>query len=614
MPTHLISRLDLDLSENHHYRALGLNSLYGDYLIECLAEAMQEYGFDGYSFDGLYHPAINFAPYEKELYRRETGRQFPAAADLKNINYRIYLVWADDKLEQWYRRLHDRLRQVRPQAAIYTWTTNAGRYGHFLTSPRVMSTRMNMLFDCPLQEWWLDEVNLGSSVVPLFGAAYVRAVNGGRVGACEPYLMSRGNPYSTESFPPHELFVRCMGAMANGAFTPMAFMAGKKTTYAAASEIARRKPWIVRTESMPWAALLVSEQTRQFYNPDQILNAYLAHPLGIFRTAIEEHPNVTLINDWDLNLQTLSRYKVLILANSACLSTDQLQAVRRYVANGGGLVATCDTSLFDVLGQPKSDFALGDLFGVSYQGRPPKSISASQIDTNFARAIDERYWQEREGIAALRWGAGDIEISDLVNCPAMKTLITNVQATFKGPLLKTSGPRSPMKRAMIVFPNIGADSFTAAAMGKYQRGRVIYFAAGIDAAYFSYGYPYQRLLLARAIAWAADAPFPITVVAPMCIQSTFFRQKDEKGHRIIVHLFNGLNSSSDHGLPAVEVPLREEAVPVSGIRLQFTGISVKRFHLEPEEGTELTPTKNADTSTVAIPPLPVHTMLVAELE
>jgi hypothetical protein len=64
------------------------------------------------------------------------------------------------------------------------------RYGHFLTSPRVMSARMNLLFDSPVQEWWLDEVNLGASVVPAFGAAYVRALTGGRTGASEPYIMS----------------------------------------------------------------------------------------------------------------------------------------------------------------------------------------------------------------------------------------------------------------------------------------------------------------------------------------------------------------------------------------------------------------------------------------
>ena len=129
-------------------------------------------------------PATIFC--KKSPDNRATGRTFPSKIDLTSDDYKIYLLWADTKLENWYRKLHVRLRQVNPQAAVYTWTTNAGCYGHFLTSPRVMLARMNLLFDSPVQEWWLDEVNLGSSVVPAFGAAYVRAETGGRTGASEP--------------------------------------------------------------------------------------------------------------------------------------------------------------------------------------------------------------------------------------------------------------------------------------------------------------------------------------------------------------------------------------------------------------------------------------------
>ena len=52
-----------------------------------------------------------------------------------------------------------------------------------------------------MQEWWLDETNLGASVAPAFGAAYLRAVAGDRPCASEPYLMSRGNPYGTDVEP-----------------------------------------------------------------------------------------------------------------------------------------------------------------------------------------------------------------------------------------------------------------------------------------------------------------------------------------------------------------------------------------------------------------------------
>ena len=100
-----------------------------------------------------------------------------------------------------------------------TWTVNAGRYGHFLHSPRAMPVALNRVIDLPMQEWWLDETNLGASVAPAFGAAYLRAVAGDAPSACEPYLMSRGNPYGTDSFPHHERLTRTLLALTHGSVT-----------------------------------------------------------------------------------------------------------------------------------------------------------------------------------------------------------------------------------------------------------------------------------------------------------------------------------------------------------------------------------------------------------
>ena len=78
-----------------------------------------------------------------------------------------------------------------------------------------------------------------------------------------------------------------------------------------AGEVHRRSPWLTRAESIPWAALLVSEQTRQFYAYKNIPEGFLAHVFGVFRMAMEEHLPLDLINDWDLNQRKLNNYRVL---------------------------------------------------------------------------------------------------------------------------------------------------------------------------------------------------------------------------------------------------------------------------------------------------------------
>ena len=82
--------------------------------------------------------------------------------------------------------------------------------------PRNMPARMNLLFDAPDQEFWLDETNRGASVAPAFGVAYMWAVTNHRVGFSEPYLMSRGNPYGNDSFPHHEVERRQLLALTHG--------------------------------------------------------------------------------------------------------------------------------------------------------------------------------------------------------------------------------------------------------------------------------------------------------------------------------------------------------------------------------------------------------------
>jgi type 1 glutamine amidotransferase len=84
-------------------------------------------------------------------------------------------------------------------------------------------------------------------------------------------------------------------------------------------------------------------------------------------------------------------------------------------------------------------------------------------------------------------------------------------------MMRTVPIPGPMKRAMIYFPQSSRDAFPCATIGRQGKGRVVYLAAGIDTANFSYSWPYQRVLLARAIRWAADAPCPVEVQAPMCV-------------------------------------------------------------------------------------------------
>ena len=475
---------------------------------------------------------------------------------------------------------------------------------------------MNLLLDAPDQEFWLDETNRGTTIVPAFANAYIWATTNHRVAFSEPYILTHGNPYGRDSFPPQEIFRRMMLALTYGASPSIAVAQPKnlqQELYKCMDEVHRRKPWLTHKTPEPWAALVMSDNTRNFYgrSASQVEDRYLASVFGTFRAAVEEHLPVTVINDWSLNPVDLPRYKVLILPNTACLDDAQVAAVDDFVTKGGGLVASLDTSLFDEYGDPRANFALAEVLGIDYRGLPATASGKDEIDVNFAKSIGPDYWEKRKSIFDFKQ-----DPAALLNQGKMKTYVGDQSVTFKGPAVRVGVKDQSAKvlgtlRARSVA---GAPELPGVIARTHGKGRVVYFAAGFDSAYYLYAYPYQRLALRHAITWAASAPQPILVEAPMCVHATLMRQKRSDGERLIVHLFSDLNTSASHALPKDDVPLREEVVPIHDIKITFRPeYRISRMRLEPE-GTDLQLRMSAEGVSVIVPRLDVHSMVVAELQ
>ena len=584
---------------------------WGDYLIDICDELIRDYDLDGYSFDGNYHPPICYCPACRKAYRDGVERGV-AGEDRTSTTSPIASTstGAAGSSKTTIAGCRQRLKATKPDAVLMSWTTNAGRYGHFLTSPRVMPTRTNRLFDLPMQEWWLDETNQGASVAPAFGAAYLRGLVGGaaeRLGAVpdEPR-----QPLQRRQLPAP----RADDAVDAGRSPTAAWRRSRSAGPAAprrpersSVRSSRLERWTIGAKPMPWAAMLVSEPTRQFVAYKDIAGRYFPHVFGSFRAAFEEHLPLTLVNDWDLDAKTLAQYRVVLLANAAALSDTQIEALRGYVKGGGGLVATAETSLCDALGRHRRDFALADLFGVSYRGRPKAPEKRAELDENFAVGVDENYWKQRVGVARLAWTD-----NALMRDRRLSELVPGKSVTFRGPLVSVSEPKAAGEVVVRMTPEGWKEPALPAILARtVGAGRVVYLAAALDAALWSYAYPYQRRLLTRALEWAAGEAFPIMVAAPMCVQATYFTQTDKEGRRLVLHLFNGVNTTANHGLPVADVPLREEMVPIHGIRVRFEKDAPKRFHVEPG-GVEPKVRKEDTATIVELPPLEMHALLVGE--
>ncbi len=607
----------IDMKAFPHGGMLCLLGPYGDFFIDVLAEIVTQFpSVDAFSFDGLHYGGVCYCKSCRDGFRKDTGREIPNA-DMNDPAFRRYQHWADRRMENLVQRMQTRLKGIKPDLALVTWTTNAGRFGHFLSIPRNMPSRMNLLLDAPDQEFWLDETNRGTTIVPAFANAYIWATTNHRVAFSEPYILSHGNPYGKDSFPPHEIHRRMMLALTYGASPSIAVIQPanlQRALYECLDEVQKRRPWLTHKKPEPWAALVMSDNTRNFYgrSAGRVEERYMASVFGAFRAAVEEHLPLAVINDWNLNTADLAPYKVLILPNTACLDDAQAAAIEKFVNNGGGLVASLDTSLFDEYGDPRRNFALERVLGVEYQGLPdPSGSIKEELDVNFARSIGPDYWEKRKNVFDFKQ-----DIASFLNQGRMKIYVGDQPVTFKGPAVRVSLRSNEAKTVgtLRVKSAAGASEFPGVVTHTFGKGRVAYFAAGFDAAYYLYPYPYQRLALAHAMGWAALVPPPIVVEAPMCVHSTLMRQAKAGSERLIVHLFNDLNTTAHHALPNDDVPLREEVVTIPDIRLRFSDrYRFRRVHIEPE-GKDLEVHQTDQGVSVTVPRLSVHAMVVCELE
>ena len=140
---------------------------------------------------------------------------------------------------------------------------------------------------------------------------------------------------------------------------------------------------------------------------------------------------------FDEGLGSLQGYKALVLPDVECLSEEQAEAVRAFVAAGGGVVMTGRTSEFDAHRKGRlSGAALSDLFGgdVAQAGEPvgaeygkgravflPGLEPSAAPDPNFeptvwtrARSYDHRLWalprNATDFVEAVRWAAKSLAL------------------------------------------------------------------------------------------------------------------------------------------------------------------------------------------------------------
>ncbi len=112
----------VDLKKYPHGGMLCLLGPYGDFFIDVLAEILTMYpAVDAFSFDGLHYGGVCYCRHCRDNYRKDTGAAIPRA-DMNDPAFRRYQHWADRRMEDLVRRMQERLKRIKPEVALVTWT------------------------------------------------------------------------------------------------------------------------------------------------------------------------------------------------------------------------------------------------------------------------------------------------------------------------------------------------------------------------------------------------------------------------------------------------------------------------------------------------------------
>ncbi|HOL66712.1 MAG TPA: beta-galactosidase trimerization domain-containing protein, partial [bacterium] len=257
-------------------------------------------------------------------------------------------------------------------------------------------------------------------------------------------------------------------------------------------------------EALTYCGLHYSQSSRDFWGRNTP-NAYYGEVYGWYDVAVEGHFLTDLVLDQHLtDLKYLQRYRVLILPNSACLSETQGETLRQFVRDGGVVVASYETGLYDENGEKRKDFLLKDVFGINYQetvSLTPGPWGKTIYDPNnvpreraFVR-IEKRRLKTLVAPAVF-FGANYTKVKTMAGCAVLASTVNlkERETLFPGEVLNRAMPESP-----------------AITCHRFGKGKAVYVSAEAGRGFLQWPHPEARRLLENILGLGQPA---ITVRAP----------------------------------------------------------------------------------------------------
>lgn len=588
------------------------NSPYHDYIVARQAEILEKYDIDGACLmdSAYFNPAspVCYCKYCQDKFRRRFGRNLPHYTGAWTKEWAEYIQWKSDCMVELYEDMRQAHRAIRPDFPMTHFAF--GCRGDYEGVAGLDYERLadGDTFVNSITQW---NEGLGDGTVNRNPAhiwvtsmmtRYLRAISK------KPVHLHIGRfTYDREfqCMPEHEMRVAQAAILAAGGSPSIAdnlYPDGRIDSGAydmignLFAEFDRQKEYLGYDEELKSAAIWYSKSTLDYMGsvyPGQ--NLYSRSVEGAYKFFLEQHIPVQFIVESKLSLERLKEYTLIVLPENVVMTDEQAQLLRTYVEEGGRVIACGSTGMMGADAQPRQDFALADVFGVSY-GAP--SIYSFHY-----------YHMEKECFGKNIAGTDDI-LSRGSHIKVKMEKDTREIARLILPATERDGDNRAVTFANDMHP--WRDSgYPAATFHSYGKGSCIYLAGNLFRVYGIYGYTRIRTLLRNCVEELTGGQYPVTLDGPACVEIAAYQQ----GERLVIPLVNYasdmLSVISEEG-----GAMAEQGLPIHDllVHLHIGEKEVKKVYLASSgEALAWEPDgARKDTIQIQLPVLQEHDRIIVE--
>ncbi len=238
-----------------------------------------------------------------------------------------------------------------------------------------------------------------------------------------------------------------------------------------------------------------------------------------------------VIDDESIESGAFQRYELIILPNISVMSKRQAELIKKYIAQGGKVISTFDTSLYDVDGEKRDQPLLGEIFGIE-QAVSIRHCKYDHIEIN-----------------------GDKDLSDGIDQSHIPASSLGMNVIPDGKSASIMNYREHQQSRYCELPE--RTDYPFILNNRFGKGESLYFTGNIGKFYESYALPEYRKLIDNAVRSLVDVP--LNIKTPYTLESIHTAMRKQDRH-IILHLVNYTGSMTR---PITEV------IPISDIQIEL---------------------------------------------